>query len=415
MVNSKRRRVIVWERGDVTSCKCSALNYYHTHCPCEDCNGTAVSRATEYRHWKKASEAFLLVNVEDDINIEQSDMIYGDGNGTGDTEEQTIDELDVDENDVECGSKPSSERSPSPGSGTVDNTQISNTDRENVQMSNPEYEQVLNTGAGEDFKQEIIKAVLNAMSLNEEVNGSQRNFLSILEYGKNLYCKGAHDDSLKEYWPSTWQSSIQLLKDNGYKDPKEFFICLGDDHPCSYDIMDSSTKQCRYCDASQSTYIKYSYLPLKDKIERWCNDSTFFHKMTAHWVEREHWLESMATGKDRLKKEIWDGARFNELSWFWDPSCEWVLPARCPSCKLYVGAEVLKEGSSHDSAALITIECPECHFEFNHHIKTTFGDPRNIALIGHWDGWQPFSSSTKHSSGMVGTFHFCNCTSLLYI
>ena len=129
---------------------------------------------------------FLLVNVEDDINIEQSDMIYGDGNGTGNTEEQTTDELDVDENDVECGSKPSSERSPSPGSGTVDDTQISNTDCENGQMSNPEYEQVLNTGAGVAFKQEIIKAVLNAMSLNEEVNGSQRNFLSNLEYGKNF-------------------------------------------------------------------------------------------------------------------------------------------------------------------------------------------------------------------------------------
>ena len=80
-----------------------------------------------------------------------------------------------------------------------------------------------------------------------------------------------------------------------------------------------------------------------------------------------------------------------------------------------MGAEALKEASTHDSTANVTIEypeCPECHFEFNHHIKTTFGDPRNIALIGHWDGWQPFSSSTKHSSGMVGIIHFCNNTSL---
>ena len=150
MANSKRRRIIFWERGDVTSCKCSDLNYCHTHCPCENCNGKAVSRATEYRHWKKASEAFLLVSVEDDINVEQSDidMTHGDGNGTGDTEEQSTNELDVDETDVvECGSKPSPERSPSPGSGAAGNPQISNTDCENFQMSNPEYEQVLNTGA----------------------------------------------------------------------------------------------------------------------------------------------------------------------------------------------------------------------------------------------------------------------------
>ena len=140
--------------------------------------------------------------------------------------------MDIDETDVvECGSKPSPEHSPSPVSGVADDPQSSNTDCDNLQMSNPECEQVLNTGAGVDVKH--IKAVLNAMSLNEEVNGSQHNFMSILDYGKNVMVLMI--SSLKEYWPSSWQSSIHLLKDNGYKDPKEFFICLGDDHPCSYD------------------------------------------------------------------------------------------------------------------------------------------------------------------------------------
>lgn len=76
---AKRRRVTFWERGDVTCCRCSALSYCHTHCPCEDCNGKAVSRATEYRHWKKASETFVFVNRD----IEQSERIRID-----DTEEQ---------------------------------------------------------------------------------------------------------------------------------------------------------------------------------------------------------------------------------------------------------------------------------------------------------------------------------------
>jgi hypothetical protein len=31
---------------------------------------------------------------------------------------------------------------------------------------------------------------------------------------------------------------------------------------------------------------------------------------------------------------------------------------------------------------------------------TTGGDPRNIAYIGHWDGWQPFNNSS-HSCGTV--------------
>lgn len=289
-VTKRQRRVIYWERGDVTSCKCFALSYCHTHCPCEDCNGRAVSRATEYRHWKKASDALLLSKEHD---AEQCDMTYSDSKS--DTEEQNSNEFDSDETDgVDCGS-------------THSPVGISNVDCNNLQIN---IEDNTATGTGVDVKQEVIKAVLNAMSLNEEVNGSQNSFMSVLDYGKNLYCSGAKDSSLKEYWPTSWQSSMQLLKDNGYRDPKEFFICLSDDHSCSYDIMDSSTKHCRYCDATQSTYIKYSYLPLKDKIERWCSNPDFCQRMTAHWVEREHWLEGMATDIDRPKKELWDGARF---------------------------------------------------------------------------------------------------------
>ena len=289
----KRRRLTYWERGDVTYCKCSSLSYCHTHCPCEDCEGKAISRATEYRYWKKARTIFLSENRGgNDACIEQIESTHGDG--TNDTEERKNDVLYVDEIETDTSIKAvaqnrsSPERSPTP----VDDQQID--------APAP----LLDSSTASDIKQVVIQAVLNAMSLNDEVNGSQQNFMSILEYGKNLSCKGANNFSLKEYWPSSWQSSVRLLKDNGYKDPKELFTCLSDDHPCSYDIMDSPTTQCRYCNASESTYIKYAYLPLKDKIERWCSDPTFFHKMTAHWVDREHWLENMTIDEDRSQKSL---------------------------------------------------------------------------------------------------------------
>lgn len=51
--------------------------------------------------------------------------------------------------------------------------------------------------------------------------------------------------------------------------------------------------------------------------------------------------------------------------------------------------------------------CSKCgtinYTSFDHVPKYTSGDPRNNALIGHWDGWQPFSTSLKHSCGM------CTC------
>lgn len=41
-----------WNRKSVPYCFCTALKYAHAHCPCERCNGKAVSRYTEYKHWK---------------------------------------------------------------------------------------------------------------------------------------------------------------------------------------------------------------------------------------------------------------------------------------------------------------------------------------------------------------------------
>jgi len=55
-------------------------------------------------------------------------------------------------------------------------------------------------------------------------------------------------------------------------------------------------------------------------------------KITAHLEEREHWLPPECRNGWALpaKKEIWDGKRFAELSYFWDPTKEWVLPTYCP-------------------------------------------------------------------------------------
>jgi len=46
-----------------------------------------------------------------------------------------------------------------------------------------------------------------------------------------------------------------------------------------------------------------------------------------------------------------------------------------------------------------SVLCPHCFNSFDHSVQCTHGDPRNLALIGHWDGWQPFSSSIKHNGG----------------
>ena len=47
----------------------------------------------------------------------------------------------------------------------------------------------------------------------------------------------------------------------------------------------------------------------------------------------------------------------------------------------------------------LSIICPHCFSAFNVSPRYTNGNPRNLAVIDHWNGWQPFSSSNKHSCG----------------
>jgi len=146
-------------------------------------------------------------------------------------------------------------------------------------------------GDDESASNDILEAVLKAMILMDKVNGSQKDFLEILQYGKHFYQKG-HERPPVDSWPSTWQAAMKLLLQNGYKSPIEYYVCLNDSHPCSFDILKTKQQCCRYCNASCTDCIKYVYLPLKDKIARWCSNAKFCHKITAHWTEREHWLHT---------------------------------------------------------------------------------------------------------------------------
>ena len=61
----------------------------------------------------------------------------------------------------------------------------------------------------------------------------------------------------------------------------------------------------------------------------------------------------------------------------------------------------------HAEGLQITLECPECYIKFSGKVKIATGDPSNIALIGHWHGWQPFPTSSKHGSGINSYYDRC--------
>lgn len=46
-----------------------------------------------------------------------------------------------------------------------------------------------------------------------------------------------------------------------------------------------------------------------------------------------------------------------------------------------------------------SLQCEECRERQVVRPTFAYGDSRNIALIGHWNGWQPFGSPGRHSCG----------------
>ena len=196
-----------------------------------------------------------------------------------------------------------------------------------------------------------------------------------------------------------------LLKEEGFDDAREYIICFcrtkkvitrnGKTHTefvysGNFSIMDSKGACCTHC--GNKGYLKYYYLGLESKIKNWFKTEPMCKKMLSHWNEREHWL-----GREEswpLKQEFWDSQRWIDLQWFWDPSKIWPLPTVCVHCSTIISVDHLTTSPEGiDNLKIVT--CPGCFETFHHSMKMARGSPLNLALIGHWDGWQPFGTSFR--------------------
>ena len=141
------------------------------------------------------------------------------------------------------------------------------------------------------------------LDISDKVCGSQKDFISILQYGRDLYSNC--NSVICAWWPSSLVACMQLLKKVGYIDPRAYHICLDKSHPCLRSIMESQNELCKYC--NKAATIQFHYLPLADKVRQWCSSELFCTKMTAHWRDCDHWLYQSSSTSTHLKCEIWDG------------------------------------------------------------------------------------------------------------
>ena len=236
----------------------------------------------------------------------------------------------------------------------------------------------------EKLKYAIVKSIFEAIELSTKTGTSLVTFADLLCYARRMYCRGKDIDEedlpVQCSWPKDWETAQKYLKDVGYQDAHEYFICLTEMHKQHWDIMQSASSKCRFCGGGGT--IKYYYLGSNSKVKQWTEEPDMCSKMTAHWSEKEHWINGNVDGWE-IKKEVWDGAIFAELAWFWDPDKRWCLPARCvrDGCKNVFSAEdILQSSDQPDGSKELYCNC--CYTRFLHYPKYSNGDPRNIAYIG---------------------------------
>ena len=389
---------VVWDRRDISACSCSAKSYRHVHCPCEQCGGKATSRKGEMEHWKR-SQLLNLNSREKDLSLHESNMEIASVCATDDSSTHC--------NDEEL--RPEEFETLEPGDSS-----------NNFCMGCSESEDKIPPNR---MEKTMVKAVLKALQITENTKASHHSFEDILNFGKELFCEGLGEecdmDIVNAVWPSSWEEAQIILRRAGYEDPKEYYVCFcrkkakgrksgGKKYVYNgkWDIMAEKKQTCKHC--GRKGKIKYYYFGLETKVKLWCGDSGMCQKMMAHWEEKEHWLEkehcadSMDNERNFLRKEIWDGDRFSELPWFWNPDAQWILPARCPEnfCNGVVSSDDIESAPPVEGTEEKVLECPNCYNTFSYKVKYAKGDPRNLAYIGHWDGWSPYKSG-NHKCGAI--------------
>lgn len=375
---------LLWSRKEISACECDEKSYKHVHCPCIGCRGRATDRKTELRHWRETVNE--LSTTRSRTNPSCPSSLFNDSQ-TGCTSD--------DESEISIDEEISIERD-----------EQTMQDEDTTDVENP-------------VQKMVVKAVLDALKIKHTGGASVKTFEEILEYGKTMLFMSLGEDVDREIlttlWPKTWEDAQVLLKEQGYKDVKELFICFCHEEKtftrngkttkkCVYDgnysVMNNKDDKCSYC--GNQGNIKYLYLGLDNKVKNWFRNKDMCEKMLSHWTDRETWL-----GDDidhDLRNEIWHGKRWSELKWFWNPNCEWPLPTCCMHCGIPIPAEeLINSPSKHRADEIKIVECPVCFESFEHTIKMAKGSPLNIALIAHFDGWQPFGTSYRGSGSFEVT------------
>ncbi|KAL3690508.1 hypothetical protein R1sor_016817 [Riccia sorocarpa] len=168
---------------------------------------------------------------------------------------------------------------------------------------------------------------------------------------------------------------------------------------------ETCTERCRAatCMLPRQQMQPFDYIPLGSMLTSLCKSRSYCHAMLSMWRARAKWLVPRSPEVELAPsfpiKEWWDGTKAKEISWFWDPNCQFELPIYCSTCmEVYPTIPercALLEENLNVATCMYDFICRSCGNRVQTKQQFAKGDPRNIPLMAHWDGFQSASTSFR--------------------
>ena len=179
-VNQTTSTAILWSRDEISSCNCAEKPFTHVHCKCWNCRGKAVHRSTEFCHWREACASSTCSSFAPKESEE----------AVCDTED-----MDIQQENGELHELP----------GVVGCFPNCRTRSDSSDSCSCAADCVTQDETTNPLKKIVVKAVLDAMAIMENIGVSVKTFEDILEYGKSMLLTSVGDDVdvdiLTALWP----------------------------------------------------------------------------------------------------------------------------------------------------------------------------------------------------------------------
>ncbi|KAL3682742.1 hypothetical protein R1sor_000764 [Riccia sorocarpa] len=184
---------------------------------------------------------------------------------------------------------------------------------------------------------------------------------------------------------------------------EEKCVCLNTPSSGLKRDYDSCSKRCTVeeCRLMRKAMIPFDYISMSGLFRNLCNCRTLCEEMLSMWRARDRWIGYDGDLSPSYPiREWWDGTKAKEVAWFFDANSSSPLFAR--HVTRFTGL-ILKHAKSFQTkiTSILKAKHTSLRVPAADGGLTSSGDPRNLVIMGYWDGFQS-STTVVRNTWIVG-------------